>query len=84
MTRPRTQQAATADDRQMARQARLAAVVIAVTMALWMGAQWLGGKMGWETRYAFLFDLAALAAFFWALVVTFQIWRRRKAARQGN
>ncbi|MEP3296248.1 MAG: DUF5337 family protein, partial [Pseudoruegeria sp.] len=26
----------------------------------------------------FLFDLAALAAFFWALVVTYQIWRHRQ------
>ncbi|VDC31707.1 DUF5337 domain-containing protein [Pseudogemmobacter humi] len=60
------------------RQARLAALVIAGTMLLWMGAQWLGGKMGWDTRYVFLFDLAAMAAFLWALVVTWQIWRRRR------
>ena len=50
----------------------------------WMGAQWLGGRLGWEPRYAFLLDLAALAAFFWALVVTYQIWRRHKAAHRGN
>ncbi|HEX9857620.1 MAG TPA: DUF5337 domain-containing protein [Paracoccaceae bacterium] len=71
-------------DRHLARQARLAAIVIAGTMVSWMGVQWLGGKMGWETRYVFLFDLAALAAFFWALVVTFRIWRRQKAGRPGN
>ncbi|MCB6177386.1 DUF5337 domain-containing protein [Rhodobacter sp. Har01] len=57
---------------------RLVAVVIAATMILWMGAQWLGGEMGWPVRYVFLFDLAALAAFFWALVVTYQIWRERQ------
>lgn len=56
----------------------MAAIVIAATMILWMGAQWLGGKMGWETRFVFLFDLAALAAFFWALVVTYRIWRARR------
>lgn len=61
-----------------AAQARLVAMVIAATMILWMGAQWLGGQMGWETRYVFLFDLAALAAFLWALVVTYQIWRGRR------
>ena len=72
------------DDLRQARDARLVAVVIAGTMLLWMGAQWLGGKMGWETRYVFLFDLAALAAFIWALVVTYQIWRRHKAAGRGN
>jgi hypothetical protein len=65
-------------DKQLARQARIAALVIAVTTIAWLGAQWLGGRMGLETRYVFLFDLAALAAFFWALVVTIQIWRKRR------
>ncbi len=70
MTRP--------DGRDMARarEARLVAVVIAATMVLWLGLQWLGGQLGWDPSYAFLFDLAALAAFIWALVVTWQIWRR--------
>ena len=61
-----------------AAQARLVGIVLAVTMILWMAAQWLGGKMGWETRFVFLFDFAALAAFLWALVVTYQIWRGRR------
>ena len=65
-------------DRRDALQARLAAIVIALTMLMWMGAQWLGGRMGWQARYAFLFDLAALAGFIWALAVTFRIWRRRR------
>jgi Kef-type K+ transport system membrane component KefB len=59
-------------------QARLVAIVIAVTMILWMGAQWLGGQLGWDTRYVFLFDFAAIAAFLWAMVVTYQIWRGRQ------
>ncbi|MES2665982.1 MAG: DUF5337 domain-containing protein [Pseudomonadota bacterium] len=65
-------------DRRNAAQARLVAIVIAGTMLLWLGAQWLGGRMGWDTRFAILFDLAALAAFFWALVVTYQLWRKRR------
>lgn len=65
-------------DRHLARQARLVSVVLAVTMILWMGAQWLGGQMGLETRYAFLFDMAAMAAFVWALIVTTRIWRARR------
>lgn len=65
-------------DRRSALQARLAAIVIAVTMGVWMGAQWLGGQFGWDSRYVFLFDFAALAAFFWALVVTYRIWRTRR------
>ena len=70
-------------DMRLAKEARLVAVVIAVTMILWLGAQWLGGKAGWETRFVFLFDLAALAAFIWALVVTWRIWRRQKRP-EGN
>ena len=65
-------------DRHLARQARLVSVVLAVTMILWMGAQWLGGRIGLETRYAFLFDMAAMAAFLWALIVTARIWRARR------
>lgn len=62
-----------------ARQARLAGVVMAATMVLWMGAQVVGGQMGWAPRFALLVDLAALAGFLWALVVTYQIWRKRRA-----
>jgi len=65
-------------DRALAMQARLAAVVMAVTMLAWLGAQWLGGQLGWDPRFVFLFDFAAMAAFFWALVVTWRIWRRRR------
>jgi hypothetical protein len=64
-----------------ARSARTVALVLAVTMILWMGSQVVGADMGWDPRYAFLFDLAALAAFIWALVVTYQIWRARR--REG-
>lgn len=65
-------------DVQRARQARLVGIVLAVTIILWMGAQYLGGQLGLETRFVFLFDLAAIAAFVWALVVTYQIWRGRR------
>jgi hypothetical protein len=61
-----------------AAQARLVAFVLAGTMLLWLGAQWLGGRMGWDTRYVFLFDLMAIAGFVWAMVVTYQIWRGRQ------
>ncbi|MBA4349738.1 MAG: hypothetical protein C0427_00620 [Rhodobacter sp.] len=70
----------TPQEKEIARQTRLVAFVLAGTMILWMGASFLGGRLGWETRFAFLFDLAAMAAFIWALVVTYRIWRKR----QGN
>jgi threonine/homoserine/homoserine lactone efflux protein len=65
-------------ERQLARQGRLVAVVIAATMVVWMIAQWAGGELGLEARYAFLFDFLALAGFLWAMIVTFQIWRKRR------
>ncbi|WP_245813813.1 DUF5337 domain-containing protein [Boseongicola aestuarii] len=70
------------DDRNhqksQSRQARLVSVVIASTMILWMLAQFVGRELGLPSRYVFLFDLFALAGFFWALVVTWQIWRKRR------
>lgn len=65
-------------DRQNALQTRLVALVIAGTMIMWFGVQWLGSIMGWQSRFAFLADLAALAGFTWALLVTYRIWRRRQ------
>ena len=55
--------------------ARVASIVIFITMLGWMGASWIGGKIGLPIRYAFLFDFAALAALFWAMVVLFQVWK---------
>ena len=65
-------------DKMLARQARLVSLVIAVTMVGWMAAQWAGGRLGLPDRYVFLVDLFALAGFLWALIVTWQIWRKRR------
>lgn len=65
-------------DAQLSKQTRQAALVVAVSMVGWIGAQLLGRELGMAGRYALLFDLAALAALFWALVVIFQIWRKRQ------
>jgi hypothetical protein len=48
-------------------------------MCIWIAAQWIGPELGLSGRYVILIDLLALAAFFWALVVTFQIWRKRQS-----
>lgn len=64
-----------------ARKARIAATVMAATMLLWMGAQFLGGQLGLPVRFVFLFDLAAIAALVWALIVTYQVWQARRAER---
>ena len=68
----------TETDQALGRQARLVSIVIASTMILWMAAQWAGGKMGLPDHYVFLFDLFALAGFLWALIVTWQIWKKRR------
>jgi ABC-type transport system involved in cytochrome bd biosynthesis fused ATPase/permease subunit len=69
-------------ERAQGAKARMAAIVIIVTMVLWMGASFLGGQAGLPARYAFLIDFAALAAFFWALVVLWQVWQARQ--RDGD
>lgn len=65
-------------DETIARKARVAGLVIAGSVTIWIVAQWLGPELGVPVRYAFLVDFAALAALFWALVVTYQIWRERQ------
>jgi len=65
-----------------ARQGRTVALVIAGTMVLWMLSQWIGQKVGISTRVAFLFDLAALAGFIWAFIVTYQLWRARRESQE--
>lgn len=62
----------------LSRMARWASIGIALTMVLWMGGQWLGGKLGLETRYVFLIDMLALAGLTWSLFVTWQVWRRQR------
>ena len=71
------------DDASRAAQGRQAAVVCAVAAVLWMLAQWLGPQLGLPGQYAILFDLIALAAFFWAMVVTYRL-RRALPARPGK
>ncbi|MCC0064826.1 MAG: DUF5337 family protein [Defluviimonas sp.] len=76
MTKPARQ------DDGIGREGRLVALVIAGAMVVWIAGQWLIDRQGWDVSYALLLDLAALAAFFWALVVTWRIWQRHK--RQGQ
>jgi Family of unknown function (DUF5337) len=67
------------DPRALTAAGRQAALVCAVAAILWIGAQWLGPSLGLPGQYAILFDLMALAAFVWAMVVTFRVWRRQGA-----
>ncbi len=66
------------NDKANVAEVRLVALVIAGAMIGWMGFQWLGGQMGWPPKYILLGDLSALAAFIWALIATYRIWRKRQ------
>jgi uncharacterized iron-regulated membrane protein len=83
---PKRPDPATTDrERRLARQIRVAAVVMAATMIAWVGAQFVGGQLGLPVRYAFLLDFAAIAALVWALVVTYWVRQeRRRMARDPD
>jgi hypothetical protein len=53
----------TAEELRLTRQVRLAAIVMSVTMVVWVAGQ---------------YDLAAIAALVWSLVVTYWVWRARR------
>lgn len=65
-------------DKALARKGRMVALVIAITMVLWIIANLAGPMLGLPGRYALLFDFAALAALLWAMVVIFQMWQTRQ------
>lgn len=65
-------------DQAIARQGRLTALVIAGAMLIWIAAQFIGPRIGLAGRYALLIDLFALAAFIWAFVNIYKIWRKRQ------
>lgn len=74
----------TEQDKMIAAKGRTVGLVIAGTIVLWLGAQALGRMMDWPPRFVFLFDFAALAALLWSIVLIFQMWRARQAARDDQ
>lgn len=74
------QRKVTETDREIARQGRLVALVIAGAGALWVIAQMLIPQLGIPLRYAVLIDLFALAAFVWAMIVIYRMWRKRRTS----
>lgn len=67
-----------ADIQLRATQGRLASLIIALTAVLWVGVTWAGAHWDWPQRTRALFDLAALAGFAFAMIVTYRIWRLRQ------
>jgi hypothetical protein len=64
-------------DRNIARRGRMVALVIAGAGLAAILAPYIVAWTGLAPRFEFLIYFAAMAAFFWALVVTWQIWRAR-------
>lgn len=65
-------------EQELAKAGRRAALLMAGTGVFWIGAIYIGSKMGLSGRTQALFDLMALAGFGWALWMTYDIWRKRQ------
>jgi hypothetical protein len=70
-------------DHIQTKKGRNASLVIAGSMLVWLGMQWVAVELNISSRYMLLVDLAVMAAMVWSLVVTFQIWRTRRDADKG-
>lgn len=71
-------------DEAIARQGRVAALVIAGSVGLWIAAQAAASSLGLTHRHLLLVDFATLAALFWALVNVYQMWRKRRATKDRH
>ncbi|MGB5558116.1 MAG: DUF5337 family protein [Paracoccaceae bacterium] len=65
------------EDTAQVKRLQVVAIVIVATTLLWGAAQWVGPRIGLSGGYAFVFDLMALAAFFWALATVAHVWHKR-------
>lgn len=71
------------EDKALAKKGQTVGLVIAITMVLWLIANLAGPQLGLPGRFALLFDFAALAALFWAMVVIFQMWQARQRDKRN-
>jgi hypothetical protein len=60
------------------RQGRTIAIVMAATIVVWVTAQFAGARLGLTGPFVLVLDLAALAAFVWALAATWRLSRTRR------
>ena len=72
------------ESRSEIRQGRVVALVIAVTMLIWILAQSLGFYLGLPGRYALLIDFLAMVAFLWAIISGILMWRSRRITRNNK
>ncbi len=60
------------------------ALIVAGTGVLYVLVNLVAAEYGWSNRVRALFDLAALAAFGFALWQTFKLWRARQDEKGGK
>ena len=60
------------------------ALILAGTGVLYVLANLIAAEYGWSNRTRAFFDLAALAAFGFALWQTFRLWRARQDEKGGQ
>jgi hypothetical protein len=79
------EKSAEARERALAARGRMVSLVIVGTMVLWLLVQfWLGPMLELTLRYTILIDLLAMAALAWSFIVSWQLKRARKAAREDR
>ena len=64
-------------NKNQTKKGRLAGLVIAGSMLLWLGLQWLAVSFNLSVRLMLVIDFVVIAAMAWSLLATFQIWRAR-------
>ncbi|WP_208351234.1 DUF5337 domain-containing protein [Pseudaestuariivita rosea] len=69
------------EEKAMARQGRTAGLVMAGAGVLSIAAPWLVRTLGLQPRVEFLFYLISMAAFIWALFLTWQIWQKNRKSK---
>ncbi len=65
-------------DEHTSKQGKQIAIVIALAAGLSVLAPEIVATVGLEPRHEILFYLISLAAFFWALVVTWKLWQKTR------
>ena len=65
-------------DKAMARKGRITGVVIAAAALLSLLAPWIVHQLDLPIRYEMLIYLGSIAAFLWAFVNIYQLWRMRQ------
>lgn len=71
----------TEQDKAFARKGRITGVVIATGGIAALLAPWIVQVLGLPIRFEMLIYLGALAAFVWAMVNIYQLWRMRQGSQ---